>query len=308
MNNLQQKIMELKRQKHAVILAHSYQIPEIKQIADFIGDSYQLAVQAKNTSAEIILFCGVHFMAETAKIINPNRTVLLPSSEAGCALADEITVEQLRNWKAEFPGAPVVLYINSTAAAKAEADVLCTSSNARKIVQSLPNRQILMAPDKNLSHVIAQELPQKEIIAWDGVCPVHQEITPEIIESAIQAHPESIVIVHPECQPEVCKNADAVLSTSGMIRYVEQSEATEFIIGTEQGLIDTLIEQFPQKSFFPTHQPKSCDESCICPYMKANNLKNVLLSLQTMQNEIVVEESIRIAAKHSIDKMLEMSG
>ncbi len=307
MNKKQQQIIDLKREKNAIILAHSYQIPEIKQIADFTGDSYQLAVQAKNADAEIIVFCGVHFMAETAKIINPNRTVLLPSLEAGCALADEITAEQLRDWKAKYPGAPVVLYINSTAAAKAEADVVCTSSNARKIVQSLPNQQILMAPDKNLSNVIAQELPEKEIIAWDGVCPVHQDITTEILESAMQKYPQAAVVVHPECRPEVCENADAVLSTSGMIGYVEQSNATEFIIGTEQGLIDTLIENFPQKSFFPAYEPESCDESCVCPYMKSNNLDNVLLSLQMMQNEIFVKESVRIAAKRSIDKMLEMS-
>ncbi|MBL7052578.1 MAG: quinolinate synthase NadA [Candidatus Marinimicrobia bacterium] len=307
MNELQQQILELKRTKNAVILAHSYQIPEIKQIADFTGDSYQLAVQAKNTDAEIIVFCGVHFMAETAKIINPKRTVLLPSLDAGCALADEITAEQLRNWKAKFPSAPVVLYINSTAAAKAEADVVCTSSNARKIVQSLPNHQILMAPDKNLSNVIAQELPEKDIIAWDGVCPVHQDITAEILESVMAKYPTAEVVVHPECRPEVCKNADAVLSTSGMIDYVEQSNATEFIIGTEQGLIDTLIEKFPQKRFFPTHEPKSCDESCVCPYMKSNNLDNVLLALKNMQHEIVVEESVRVGAKRSIDRMLEIT-
>ncbi|MBM4244649.1 MAG: quinolinate synthase NadA [Deltaproteobacteria bacterium] len=296
------EINELKVVRRAVILAHNYQRPEIFEVADFVGDSLELAQKATTVDAEVIVFCGVHFMAETAKILNPKRTVLLPDLRAGCSLADSVDADSLEDRKEElkklYPDLQVACYVNTTAEVKAVCDVCVTSSNAIRIVESLPTNNVLFVPDENLAaHV--QENTKKNVIAWNGNCYVHHQITPEQIENVRKHLPHVKVIVHPECRSDVLQLADAVLSTSGMIKYAKESDAQEFLVVTECGLSDRLLLELPEKKFY-----KSCK---LCAYMKMITIDDTLRSLKEMRHPIELEESVRVGAERSLRRMLELS-
>ena len=295
------EIRARKRERDAVVLAHNYQRPEIFEVADFVGDSLELAREASKVDASVIVFCGVHFMAETAKILNPGRTVLLPDLRAGCSLADSITAGALRERKAElsrvYPDLEVVCYVNTTADVKAECDVCCTSSNALKVVEALDSRHILFVPDENLARYV-QGQTDKTIISWDGNCYVHHQITPEHILAVKRELPHVKVLVHPECREDVIALADAVLSTSGMVRYARESEATEFLIVTECGLSDRLLLELPEKKFY-----KSCK---LCQYMKMITLEATHDALLHGRYEIVLSEEVRRGAARALERMFEL--
>lgn len=296
------EIHDWKRTRRAVILAHNYQRPEIFEVADFVGDSLELAQKATTVEADVIVFCGVHFMAETAKILNPTRTVLLPDLRAGCSLADSVDADSLQDRKDEllkiYPDLQVACYVNTTAEVKAVCDVCVTSSNAIKIVEALPTDNVLFVPDENLAaHV--QQNTTKNVIAWNGNCYVHHQITPEQIANVRKHLPHVKVIVHPECRRDVLALADAVLSTSGMIKYAKESDAQEFLVVTECGLSDRLLLELPEKKFY-----KSCK---LCAYMKMITLDDTLLALKEMRYPIELEESVRAGAARSLRRMLELS-
>ena len=293
------EIMRLKKQKNAVILVHNYQRPEVQDIADFTGDSLELSQQAAKTTADVIVFCGVHFMAETAYIINPKRTVLLPDIESGCPMADMITAEALIARKKELKGVTVVCYVNSSAAVKAESDICCTSANAVKVVQSLGDKEILFIPDQYLGQWVAEKTG-RQMHLWPGFCPTHMKILPEDILRLKKEHPGAVAMVHPECRPDAKAAADEVLSTGGMIRYVRESPAREFIIGTETGIIHRLQKENPKKHFIPV------TDKAVCPNMKRITLEKVLWSLQDMKHKITVPEDIRIRALSAVERMLEI--
>lgn len=297
--NLIEDILRLKRQRKAVILAHNYQLGEVQDIADFVGDSLELSQNAAETDAEVIVFCGVHFMAETASILCPDKIVLLPDIHAGCPMADMITAEELRRRKRELPGATVVCYVNSSAEVKAESDICCTSANAVKIIENLDNNEILFIPDQYLGHYISTKT-DKRIIFWPGFCPTHIRIQPQYITNLRSEYPQAKVVVHPECRPEVIALADEVLSTGGICRFAQQTEAREIIVGTEIGIIHRLTKENPGKKFIPA------SEQAICPRMKLITLENVLWSLEEMPPEVIVPEEIRLKAKSAVDKMLEI--
>jgi len=293
------QILQLKEQRRAIILAHNYQRPEIQDIADFVGDSLELSQRAAQTDAEVIVFCGVRFMAETASILCPDKVVLLPDPNAGCPMADMITAESLRQEKREHPEATVVCYVNSTAEVKAEADICCTSANAARIVSQLPGQDgILFVPDQYLGHFVATRTG-RSLILWPGFCPTHVRIRREDILQMREKHPGAKVIVHPECRPEVIELADEVLSTGGMIRFAQKTESRELIVGTEIGIIHRLKKENPGKEFFPAQ------ERAICPNMKLITLEKVLFSLREMSPEVKVPEGIRLRAKVAVDKMLQ---
>ncbi|OHB54523.1 MAG: quinolinate synthase [Planctomycetes bacterium GWF2_50_10] len=298
--SLVEKIAKLKRQRNAVILAHNYQIGEVQDIADFTGDSLGLSIQAAKTKADVIVFCGVHFMAETAAILSPSKTVLLPDSHAGCPMADMITAPQLIEFKAKYPGAVVVCYVNSSAEVKAHCDVCCTSANAVEIIKSIdPAKQIIFVPDKYLGSYAAAKTG-RDIILWPGYCPTHANITAEDITKLKIIHPDALVLAHPECRQEVVALADKALSTSGMIKFVAASPATEFIIATEQGIIHTLKKQNPQKHFIIASQ------RAVCPNMKRITLEKILWSLEDMKYKITVDPEIAAKALKSIEKMVSV--
>jgi quinolinate synthase len=293
-------IRALAASKRAVILAHNYQRPEVQEVADFVGDSLGLSRTAAGTEAETIIFCGVHFMAETAKILAPDKTVVLPVLDAGCPMADMITAEKLAAWKAEHPGVPVVTYVNSTAEVKALTDVCCTSANAPQIVRSLGVNKVLFAPDRNLAHWVAEQVPGVEVIAWPGFCPTHERIRAEHVLAAKEAHPEAEVLAHPECRPEVLALAEAVLSTSGMLRHAAESPANEFIVVTEEGLLHGLQKAAPGKRFF------TLDPCPVCPNMKKTTLPDVLRALQTLEPRIEVPDEVRVRALTAVERMVEI--
>ena len=296
------RIRELKKQRNAVILAHNYQVPEIQDVADFVGDSLGLAYHARDTMADVILFCGVHFMAETAKIVNPSKTVLLPDLTAGCSLADSCEAPALARWRAENPDAVVVAYINCTAAVKALTDVICTSGNAVKVVNSIPKeKRILFVPDQNLGQwVMAQT--GRELILWPGSCEVHVLFTHKAIFQLRQQHPAAKIVAHPECLAAVRMLADEVCSTEKMISYCRSSPANEFIIVTEVGMLHRLQKEIPDKTFIPG-PTDSCNCSA-CPYMKKNTLKNAIAALENMTPEITLPEDVRRQALVPIERML----
>ena len=298
-------IRDLKRKRNAVLLAHNYQRPEIFEVADFTGDSLGLSLEAGNVkSAEVIVFCGVHFMAETAKIVSPEKTVLLPHLGAGCALADTANANDLERrideLKKQFPDLQTVCYVNTTADVKALCDACCTSSNAVSVVKAMPSQNILFVPDQNLARHVALHVPDKNIIAWDGFCYVHHEITPDSVESIRKQVPGIKVLVHPECRDDVLKLADAALSTSGMIDYAKDSDATQFLAVTECGLSDMLQINVPDKQFF-----RACK---ICRFMKMISLDDVEASLEKMQFEITLSEEVRLNAQRAIQRMFELTG
>jgi quinolinate synthase len=294
-----EEILHLKKDKNAIILAHNYQLGEIQDIADFVGDSLELSQKAAQTGAAVIVFCGVHFMAETASILCPDKRVLLPDLQAGCPMANMVTVEGLRQKKEEYPEVTVVCYVNSTADVKAESDVCCTSANAVKIVRNLPEQgRILFVPDQYLGYFVSDKTG-REMILWPGFCPTHARIRSQDITRLKQEYPQAKVVVHPECTPEVTALADEVLSTGGICRFAHDTAAVDIIVGTEIGILHRLRKENPDKRFIPA------SEQAVCPRMKLITLENVLWSLQEMAPEVKVPEEIRLRAKFAVDRMLE---
>jgi quinolinate synthase len=298
--SLTKEIAKLKRERNALILAHNYQLGEVQDIADFVGDSLDLSQAAASSSAEVIVFCGVRFMAETAAILCPKKTVLLPDVNSGCLLADMITAELLMQKKRELPRAAVVCYVNSPAEVKAEADICCTSANAVQVSQSIHSDDILFVPDQCLGHYVSTKT-EKHVILWPGYCPTHIRIRLEDILRLKSEYPEAKVVVHPECSPEVIAVADEVLGTGGMVSYARRNDVKELIVGTEIGIIHRLRKENPSKRFIPV------SEQAICPDMKLITLEKVWHSLRDMQPQVKVEETIRVKAGAAIDRMLAAS-
>lgn len=301
--NIVDQIKKLKKEKNAVILAHNYQLPEIQDIADFVGDSLGLSIEAARTDAAIIVFCGVHFMAETAKILSPQKIVLLPDKNAGCPMADMIDAESLKALQTKHPEAVTVCYVNTSAAVKAYCDYCCTSANAVKIVQNIllnhKDKEIIFIPDKYLAQYVSAQV-KHDFIIWEGYCPTHAKILPENILEVKKLHPKAKVIAHPECRPEVTELADVVTSTEGMSKYIIKSPEMEFIIVTEIGIIHRMKKENPDKLFYPV------TEKAICPNMKRITLEKVLWSLEDLSFEITVDPDIMVKARLSIDRMLQI--
>ena len=297
---LQKKIRQLLKERNAILLVHNYQRPEIQDIADLTGDSLGLSIEAAKTQAEIIVFCGVHFMAEIASILCPDKVVLLPVISAGCPMADMITAQSLAKKKKELPGVPVVSYVNSSASVKAESDICCTSANAIQVVNSLaPYDTILMTPDKNLAQY-TQRYTDKRIVYWEGFCPYHDRLTAKQVREVKDKHPQALFFAHPECRPEVIDLADEVKSTSGMLDYARKAKNRAFIIGTETGIIHTLKTQNPDKVFIPA------DENMICIDMKKTQLPDIVNALVNLSPVIKVAEDIRVQAKGAVERMLRV--
>jgi len=292
-------IIRLKSELNAIIMAHNYQRPEVQDIADITGDSLELARQATGMDASVLVVCGVRFMAESAAILNPSRTVLLSEDTAGCPMADMLNIDDLKNWRKRYPGATVVCYINSSAEVKAESDYCCTSANALQVVDAIPNDEILFIPDQNLGYHIST-MTRKRIILYPGYCPVHHRLSSKHVIKAKQEHPDSVVLVHPECRAEVVEQADAVLSTSQMSRYAATSTAKTFLIGTEAGLVYRLQKDHPDKKFFVI------SPSLICPDMKKTTLESILMTMKLNRNVVTVPEEISSRAKLSLDRMLSV--
>lgn len=296
---LTERLLELKKERNAIILAHYYQRDEIQEVADFRGDSFLLAQKAASTDADVIVFCGVHFMGESAKILAPDKTVLIPDERAGCPMADMVNVDGLRELKKQHPNATVVTYINSSAEIKAETDICCTSANAVKVIQSVPNDEIIWVPDKNLGQYVSQ-FTDKKMIIWEGYCNTHDMLTvKDVIEMKAQ-YPKAQFVVHPECRPEVVKLGDFVGSTTAIIKYCKESDATEFIVGTEDGTGFQLRKDSPNKTFH------FASKYLVCPNMKVNNLKKLVRCLETMQPQIYVPPHIADQARHSLERMLKV--
>lgn len=297
------EIKKLKREKNAIVLAHCYQNVEIDEIADYVGDSLFLSQKAKETDADMIIFAGVYFMAQTAKILNPNKKVVLPnSSNAGCAMADMINLQQLRAFKNKYPSIPVVCYINSTAEVKSECDICCTSSNAVNIVASLNAEKVLFVPDRNLGRWVEKQLGNVEVITYDGCCPIHNNFVPNGIKETKLKYPNAKVLAHPECREEFLNLADYVGSTSGILNYVKNSSEKEFIIATEKGVIDRLKRDYPNKLFYSID-----DKPVVCQSMKLNSLEDIYLALKNETPSIEVDKEIAQKAIKCIDRMLEVS-
>lgn len=298
---LSDRILARKAEVNAVILGHNYQRVEIQGVSDFLGDSLGLSQEAAETDADVIVFCGVHFMAEMAKILSPSKTVLMPDLKAGCPMADFVTGDGLRRMKAEYPGAVVVTYVNSTAEVKAESDLCCTSANAVQVVESVPeNRTILFVPDRNLARHVIKETGRDNIIPWDGYCYVHEDMVLEELDRAKEAHPNALVVIHPEARRELLDRADHITSTSGMVKMAKEHD--ELIFGTEKGLVDNLVEQYPEKTLIPL------SGAAICGNMKLNDLPKLAWSLDHMEYEVTMDEEIRSRAEESLRRMLEISG
>ncbi len=300
MNEIIREIEKLKAEKHAVILAHNYVDGNIQDIADFCGDSLELSIKAKQVSAPVIVFCGVRFMAETAKLLSPESTVLLPRSDAGCPMADMADAETVADYKAAHPDTVLVAYVNSTAAAKASVDICCTSGNVEKVLRSIPaDREIMFLPDRNLGKNMMNKL-DREMALWEGCCPVHNLVTAEIIAEARKAHPGALVLIHPECQESVAAAADAALSTGGILKYVRESDAKEFVIGTEKGILHRLIRENPGKTFYPLLP------EIICTDMKKISLTDVRDALRDMKEQIELPEELMQKAVRPIEAMLAL--
>ena len=296
-----EKISELKKKHNAVILAHNYQRGEIQDVADFVGDSLGLSQQAARTDADLIVFCGVHFMAETAALLSPDKTVIMPDEHAGCPMASMITARELREKKKLYPNAKVVCYVNTTAAVKAESDVCCTSSNAVKIVSSIPEGEdIIFVPDKSLGAYVSSCL-DREMVYWEGYCPTHHRILADQIVKMKSEHPGAEVVVHPECTPDVIALADHVASTTGILNYAKSSNSKEFVIGTEIGILHRMKKENPDKTFMPVTPLSDC------PNMKLNTLEKLLWSLEDIQFVVTVPEEIAVEARKAIQRMLDLS-
>ncbi|NMB33660.1 MAG: quinolinate synthase NadA [Clostridium sp.] len=302
MNNyeLQEKINQLKLERDAVIVAHNYQIDDVQKVADVIGDSLALSRYCAQNNKKVIVFCGVHFMAESAKILSPEKTVLLPEITAGCPMADMITAEDLKKKKKEYPQAKVVCYINTSASVKAECDVCCTSSNLIKIVKSIKEEDILFVPDQNLGSYAAAEVPEKNIISWPGYCITHHNCGESDVKRARELYPDALMLAHPECREQIIRAADFVGSTKQIIEFAGRSDAKEFIIGTEMGILYKLKKDNPDKRFH------LLSDKFICPDMKKTTLQSVYEALRGMKYEINIDEGIRLKAKTALDRMLEI--
>jgi quinolinate synthase len=303
--HLRRRIRALAAQKGTMILAHNYQLPEVQDAADFVGDSLGLSLQAQKDARMSIVFCGVHFMAESAKILNPEKKVFLPSLAAGCSLADSITPESLEDWKRRYPRHTVVTYINSSAEVKALSDLCCTSANAVSVIRSLPSKRILFTPDRNLGRWVARQVPEKEIVVYDGCCPTHDVLRGTSLEAGKRAHPGAVVIAHPECREDVLALADEICSTTGMMAAVARHpEARTFLIATEWGLIHQLKKRYPDREFIPADGCIGC--RLHCPYMKMNDLESVLRSLQEDLFEVRVDAETAAGARRALERMLEV--
>ncbi|MEA4848814.1 MAG: quinolinate synthase NadA [Clostridiaceae bacterium] len=299
-NSLADEILRLKKERNAIILAHNYQVPEVQDVADIVGDSYSLSEHAADTDSDVIVFCGVHFMAESAKILSPDKTVLLPVKDAGCPMADMVTAPRLQEMKARYPDAAVVCYVNSSAEVKAESDICCTSSNAVKVVESIKNKQVIFVPDENLGSYVASKVKDKEIILWKGFCITHRRVKVEEVHKIKQLYPNAKILMHPECVPEVLKLADFVGSTAGIIKHAGEIPEKDIIIGTEEGVLHLLKKQNPDKNFY------LLSTGLICTNMKKTRLEDVRNSLLHMQHEIHVDETIRLKALKSLERMLKI--
>ncbi|HPN73049.1 MAG TPA: quinolinate synthase NadA [Candidatus Omnitrophota bacterium] len=299
--HLKRKITELKKETGAIIVAHNYQRDEVQEIADIVGDSYALARDVTKARERTVVFCGVKFMAESAALLSPEKTILLPVEEAGCPLADMVTVEKLRKKREEYPEAAVVCYVNSTAAVKAESDICCTSSNAVQVVRSLKEEKIIFVPDKNLGRYVREHVPEKELILWDGYCVVHMRLTREEVLKARSLYPKAEFIAHPECRKEVLQEASYIGSTAGMLKYVTECPGREFIVGTEMGIIYRMKRDNPDKNFYvPTDQ-------FICANMKLTTLGWVARALEKMIYRIEVPEEIAAKARKALQRMIEVT-
>jgi quinolinate synthase len=300
-SKLSQEIQSLKEKRKAVILSHFYQRPEVQEVADFVGDSLELSRKAAETDAEVIVFCGVHFMAESAAILSPGKTVLLPEREAGCPMADMVDAEALRARKSRLPGAVVVCYVNTSAEVKAESDIACTSANAVSVVNSIPgDRPVLFIPDKNLGSFVAGKAARDNITVWEGFCSTHDKLTRGDVLKAKADHPGALVLAHPECRQEVLEHADAVASTSGMLRFAEESTAREFIVCTEKGILHQFGKRCPDKKFY------LASSKLVCPNMKATTLDKVHRALVTMEPRVTVPAGVRERALKCLERMLEV--
>jgi len=297
-DSIKQQIRELLKSHNAVLLAHNYMRDEVQEIADITGDSLALSMEAARTTADVIVFCGVHFMAESAAILSPDKRVLLPRPDAGCPMADMVTAAELEALKAKHPGVPVVTYVNSSAEVKAHSDICCTSANALKVVRSLKEAELIFVPDRNLGRWVAQFVPEKRFIFWEGYCPTHERMTVEAVLKKKAEHPDALFVCHPESAPEVSALADHVCSTSGMYDWCRQNPAKRFIIGTEAGILYKLRKENPGKEFI------LASPALICPNMKLTSLEDVLYSLQTMSPVVTVPEEVRVRAKAALDRML----
>ncbi len=299
-DELAKKIIALKEKRNAVILAHNYQLPEVQDVADFHGDSLELSRMAAKTDAKVIVFCGVHFMAETASILCPQKLVIMPDLFAGCPMANMITADELKKLKKEHPKAVAVGYVNTSAEVKAELDVCCTSTNAVAVVEALKDREeVIFVPDKYLADYVSKQTGRM-LISWNGFCPTHIKILPEDIKQEKKFHPFAKVMVHPECLPVVVSMADTVLSTSKMCKFAKETDAKEFIVGTEVGLIYRLKQDNPLKEFYPA------SERAVCPNMKRTTQEKILWALEELKEEVKVPDEIRMRAKKAIDRMLEI--
>jgi len=300
-DDLTSKIIGLKKRHNAVILAHNYQLGEVQDLADFIGDSLELSLKASQTKADVIIFCGVYFMAETAKILNPNKKVIMPDKNAGCPMADMIKADDIKKLKQENPKAKVVCYVNSSADVKALSDICCTSANAAKVVNSIKDAdEIIFIPDKYLGLYTQTKVKNKKFIFWNGYCPTHFRISPEDVLKAKKLHPDALVLVHPECRPETIKAADEALSTGGMLKFAKESKAKEFIIGTEIGMVYRLQKDNPDKKFYPV------SDRVACPNMKLTTAEKILWALEDLKPEITVPKEIADKARLAIERMLQI--
>ncbi|MCK4322186.1 quinolinate synthase NadA [candidate division WOR-3 bacterium] len=296
--NVQEEITRLKEEKNAIILVHNYQRPKVQDVADYLGDSLGLSREASNTNADMIVFCGVTFMAETAKILSPDKTVLLPRKEAGCPMADMVSSEEVIALREKYPNAKVVSYVNTNADVKAVTDVCCTSSNAVEVVRNIEADRVIFIPDRNLASYV-KRFVNKEIIPWDGYCYVHERITKDEVLKAKEKYPDAIVLVHPECNPPVIDIADEVLSTQGMVDFVGESDNKRFLIGTEEGILYRLKKENPDKEFYPAGTPKICQD------MKRTTLDDVYLALKDEQYSIEIPNEIISSAKRALEAMLQ---
>jgi quinolinate synthase len=300
---LEEEIRALAREQDAVILAHNYQLPEIQKIADHVGDSLQLAITGQKVPQRTIVFCGVHFMAESAKVLAPEKRVLLPNLSAGCSLADSITAESLEDWRARYPGHAVVTYVNSTAEVKALSDICCTSANAASVVRSLPERKILFTPDKNLGRWVAAKVPEKEVVVYDGCCPVHDVLRAASVNRVKSDRPDAVIIAHPECRADVVEIADEVCSTTAMLGAVERHpEARTFIVATEHGIVYQMKRRWPDREFIVADGCIGCRMHC--PYMKMIDLVMVRDALRRGKHEVKVEPDVAAGARRALERMI----
>jgi quinolinate synthase len=304
--DLEQEIVRLKRERNAILLAHYYQDGEVQDLADVIGDSLQLAQAAKKTDADVIAFCGVHFMAEVAKILNPTKTVVLPDMKAGCSLADGAPIERFRAWQARYPGSVTISYINCSAEVKAASDIICTSSNAEKIVNSVPkDKQILFAPDRNLGRYLVKKTG-RDMICWQGVCIVHETFSHKKLVALKERNPDALILAHPECEGPLLELADFIGSTSALLNYSVKSDKQKFIVATESGILHQMQKHAPGKTFIaaPPEANCACNE---CPYMRLNTLEKLYLCLRDLTPRLEMPEDLRLAAAKPIERMLELS-